>query len=131
MNITSEIDRVARAAPRPLHDKTDYENAVKIIDQLAGHNLNADQEDYLDLLSDLVATYEDQHAKPVKCISGMDALRFILSETSTAPDAQRHWDVSKAIRSFQKVKISFGKNCSATDSVQNESCRSLKRCPPP
>jgi len=44
--------------PRRLHDEADYRNAVEIVDCLAGHDLNPDQEDYLDLLSDLVETYE-------------------------------------------------------------------------
>ena len=68
--------------PHPLRDKIDYENAVEIVDQLAGHELNADQDDYLDLLSDLVADYEEQHAKPLRRINGLEALRFILTETN-------------------------------------------------
>ena len=64
----------------------DYENAVEIVDRLAGHELNADQDDYLDLLSDLVAAYEEQHARPPRHISGLEALRFILSENNLTGD---------------------------------------------
>jgi HTH-type transcriptional regulator/antitoxin HigA len=72
--------------PRPLHDQTEYEQAVAVIDQLAGHELNRDQDDYLDLLSDLVAAYEDEHLKPARRIRGIEALRYILEENSLAGD---------------------------------------------
>jgi len=72
--------------PRTLRDKADYENAVEIVDQLAGHELNADQDDYLDLLSDPVLAYEEHHAKPLHRISGLEALRFILAENELTGD---------------------------------------------
>lgn len=77
---------VAWHMPRPLRDKSEYENAVEIVDQLAGHNLNADQDDYLDLLSNLVADYEDEHVKPLRKIRGIDALRYILKENTQTGD---------------------------------------------
>jgi HTH-type transcriptional regulator/antitoxin HigA len=79
--------------PRPLRDKTDYEYAVSIVDQLAGHALNQDQDDYLDLLSDLVAAYEDKHAKPSRRIRGVRALRFIFDENGLTGD-----DLSKMLK---------------------------------
>jgi HTH-type transcriptional regulator / antitoxin HigA len=72
--------------PRPLRDKAEYENAVEIVDQLAGHDLNADQDDYLDLLSDLVAAYEDEHVKPLRKIGGVEALKYILKENAQTGD---------------------------------------------
>jgi len=77
---------VAWHMPRPLRDKAEYENAVEIIDQLAGHDLNPDQDDFLDLLSDLVAAYEDEHVKPLRRIRGVDALKYILKENSQTGD---------------------------------------------
>jgi HTH-type transcriptional regulator/antitoxin HigA len=77
--------------PRPLHDKIDLENATEIVDFLAGHDLNADQEDYLDLLSDLVDDYEQEHApfKPGK-LSGLAALNYLLRENDlNASDLSR------------------------------------------
>ena len=52
--------------PRPLRDHVDERNVEEIIAELAGHKLSADQEDYLDLLSDLLLKYqsENQPAKP-------------------------------------------------------------------
>ena len=40
--------------PRKIHDAATYQNAVEVVDWLAGRKLNPDQEDYLDLVSDLV-----------------------------------------------------------------------------
>lgn len=77
---------VAWHMPRPLRDKAEYENAVEVVDQLAGHELNADQDDYLDLLSDLVAAYEDEHLKPWRKLGGVEALKHILKENSHTGD---------------------------------------------
>lgn len=46
--------------PRKIKDKADHANAIEVIDAMAGHSLNRDQEDYLELLSDLVETYENE-----------------------------------------------------------------------
>ncbi len=89
---------IAWHVPRPLRDKADYENAVEIVDQLAGHELNADQDDYLDLLSDLVSSYEEQHAKPLRRISGLEALRFILAENELTGD-----DLAKVLKVERSV----------------------------
>lgn len=110
---------IAWHVPRPLHDKTDYENAVEIVDQLAGHDLNADQEDYLDLLSDLVAAYEDQHAKPLRRISGLDALRFILSENDMSGD-----DLAKLLKVERSVAYRILKG---TRNLTAEHIRTLAR----
>ena len=50
---------VAAFMPRPIHDKVGHKNTLAVIDALAGRALNDEQEDYLDLLSTLVETYED------------------------------------------------------------------------
>src|SRR5882724_9159288 len=46
---------------RPIHNDVELEHATEIIDILAGHELNADQADYLDVLSTLVEAYENTH----------------------------------------------------------------------
>jgi len=65
--------------PRPIHDRVGLGNATEIIDCLAGHDLNPEQEDYLDLFSNLVADYEDTH-DPVKTKpqSPVERLRVLL-----------------------------------------------------
>lgn len=49
--------------PRTIHDETELEAATEIIDLMAGHPLNRDQEDYLATLAELTAAYEAGHAQ--------------------------------------------------------------------
>ena len=77
---TRYAELVALHMPRPIHDRVAYANTVEVIDALAGHKLNADQEDYLELLSQLVETYEAAHLTPFPKVNGIDALKFLLSE---------------------------------------------------
>lgn len=77
--------------PRPLHDSVDYDNAVEMIDRLAGHNLTADQEDYLDALATFVEAYE-RRRYPMEegGISPLETLKFLLAEHDmTASDLGR------------------------------------------
>jgi hypothetical protein len=46
--------------PRKIEDKASYGNAMEVLDAMAGIALNRDQEEYLDLLRDLVTGYEDK-----------------------------------------------------------------------
>jgi antitoxin component HigA of HigAB toxin-antitoxin module len=77
---------VALHMPRPIHDRVGYDNTVEVIDVLVGHKLNADQEDYLELLSQLVETYEAAHLTPYPKVKGIDALKFLLSENQLTGD---------------------------------------------
>jgi antitoxin component HigA of HigAB toxin-antitoxin module len=45
---------VALYPPRPLHDAVDERNVEEIVNEMAGHQLSRDQEDYLNLMSDLL-----------------------------------------------------------------------------
>jgi HTH-type transcriptional regulator/antitoxin HigA len=72
---------LALYALRPIHNDRELEQAPEIIDMLAGHDLNADQTDYLEVRSTLVEVYENVHHPldaPVIC--GLDALRALLAE---------------------------------------------------
>ena len=64
---------------RPIHDQVDAENAAEMINLLAGHRLNAEQTDYLDLLSDLYEKWEASQF-PVNRARGAELLRMILAE---------------------------------------------------
>ena len=66
---------VAAFPPRALHDDNDHANALEIIDAMMGHELNADQADYLDTISTLAAAYEDTH-HPVD-LSGLTAAALL------------------------------------------------------
>jgi HTH-type transcriptional regulator / antitoxin HigA len=82
---------VAALPPRPIHDAADLANASEMIDRLAGFDLNADQEDYLEALSTFVEAYEAQRF-PIddSRISPLDALKALLAEHGmTASDLGR------------------------------------------
>jgi HTH-type transcriptional regulator / antitoxin HigA len=60
--------------PRAIHDRAEFENAMEIIDAIAGFELNSDQEDYLETVSILADEYDRKHnpqparAKPVEVL---------------------------------------------------------------
>jgi HTH-type transcriptional regulator/antitoxin HigA len=83
---TRYAELVALHMPRPIHDRVAYDNTVEVIDALAGHKLNADQEDYLELLSQLVETYEAAHLTPYPKLKGIEALKFLLAENQLTGD---------------------------------------------
>ena len=77
--------------PRPIHDKVDLANATEMVDAMAGHDLTADQEDYLDVLSDLVQKYEDEHS-PVRRprSTPLERLQYLVEQADmTASDLGR------------------------------------------
>jgi HTH-type transcriptional regulator / antitoxin HigA len=47
-----------RLMPRPIRDRVDHQNALAMLDSMAGFKLNADQEDYFDALATFVERYE-------------------------------------------------------------------------
>jgi HTH-type transcriptional regulator/antitoxin HigA len=83
---TRYAELVAMNMPRPIHDRVAYDNTVEVIDALAGHKLNSDQEDYLELLSQLVETYEATHLTPYPKVNGVEALKFLLAENQLTGD---------------------------------------------
>ena len=95
---TTYSQLVAFHTPRPIHDVVGYQNAVEVIDALAGHRLNPDQEDYLELLSRLVETYETETSPEPKHASGVAALRFLLQENDLAgDDLARILDIDRSV----------------------------------
>lgn len=83
---------------RPIHDQVDAENAAGMIDLLAGHKLNAEQDDYLDLLSDLYEKWESAQF-PISRARGAELLRLVLAERG-----ERAGDLAK----FLGVDASLG-----------------------
>lgn len=73
-------------APRPIHDEVGYQNTVEIVDALAGHKLNRNQEDYLLLLSALVERYEADTLPRRKPVSGLSMLKYVLEENDLNGD---------------------------------------------
>jgi HTH-type transcriptional regulator / antitoxin HigA len=65
---------------RPLHDKVDYGNALEILDAMAGHELNRDQEDYFEALSLFVEAYESAHLPGLPAKKGISLLKHLMDE---------------------------------------------------
>ena len=66
---------------RPLRSDEELDRAIAMIDRLlARGGLTGDEEDYLDVLSDLVEKFEDQRY-PIERVSGLDALRHLVEST--------------------------------------------------
>lgn len=67
--------------PRKIEDKSSYANAMEVLDAMAGITLNQDQEDYLDLLSDLAAGYEDKSVEMPK-VPVTEVLKELIEESN-------------------------------------------------
>ncbi|HEX7261268.1 MAG TPA: hypothetical protein VF258_05590 [Luteolibacter sp.] len=67
--------------PRPIHDKAGYENTVEIADALAGFEgeMTEDQNDYFDLLCDLIEKRDQETVRPSK-LRALDLLKHLVKE---------------------------------------------------
>jgi len=66
---------------RPISSDAELDRAIAMIDRLLARGaLAADEEDYLDVLSDLVEKFEDQRY-PIEPVSGIDALRHLVESS--------------------------------------------------
>ncbi|QNN21733.1 transcriptional regulator [Planctomycetales bacterium ZRK34] len=76
-------DLVAVLPPRPLHDSNDYANAVEMVSNLVGYDLNSDQEDYLEAITLFVEKYEAEHDETqvnTSKVTGLDVLKSLVEE---------------------------------------------------
>ncbi len=66
---------------RPIRSDAELDRAIVMIDRLLVRDeLAGDEQDYLDVLSDLVEKYEDQRY-PIERVSGVDALRHLVDSS--------------------------------------------------
>jgi len=72
--------------PRHIHDKTAYDNTCEIADALAGHKLNADQDDYFTLLCDLIEAYDKETAPPEPKHDPIEYLKYLMEEHDLTGD---------------------------------------------
>ena len=84
LNRRSEADKymnlIHRFPLKPIKDDTSHEEAVEVIGELMGRNLDAGSSDYLDTLILLVNKYEDENHTPKGTyLSPQDALRAIMN----------------------------------------------------
>jgi len=83
---------------RPIRDAIDQANVTEIIDAMAGHALNDDQEDYLDSISTLLNAYESEHhALETPKLSGLQMLHSLLdAHEMSAADLGRLLEVHRS-----------------------------------
>jgi HTH-type transcriptional regulator/antitoxin HigA len=78
----SYFELVLELPLRPIHDDEALDNAVAMIDRLLDRrDLTAGEQDYLDVLSDLVERYEDEHI-PLPVVRGVEMLRYLMDENN-------------------------------------------------
>lgn len=108
-------DLVALHPPRRISDKVAYENTLEIVDALAGHALNHDQEDYLEILGDLIETYEEENLPALPKVSGHKLLQFLLEENDLTGD-----DLAKLLKVDRSAayKILKGTRNLTTDHIR-------------
>jgi len=69
---------------RPIRTKRDYAAAIKVMEKLAvcgEEDLNLDELDYLDVLSDLIEAYDAQHYPALHDGTPLERLQALLDET--------------------------------------------------
>lgn len=70
--------------PRPIHDESTYEEAYAAIEPLIGWEgkMTRDQDDWFDLVSDLLCDYQDEHEEPIPEPKPLDMLRHLVEDAN-------------------------------------------------
>ena len=98
--------------PRPIHDKVGYENALEIVEAMAGfeEQFSRDQGGYFALITDLVSAYEDEtEDRPETALSFQERLQHLLESAKwSASDLGRFLDLdatmgNKILREERKL----------------------------
>ena len=77
------LELVCQVPLRPIRSEAELDSAIAMIDALLDlDNRSGDEEDYLDVLSDLVEKYEDEN-DPVPTVASADMLRFLIDNRAT------------------------------------------------
>src|SRR5205823_1830142 len=81
------LDLIRRFPLRPLRTEADLDVAVAVIDELIDRaELTAPEQDYLDVLSDLVETYETETI-PMRPVGDAKLLRFLIEHKNVTQAA--------------------------------------------
>ena len=65
---------------RPIHEESDYQNALEVATELSSRTgLTTEQADYLEVLTSLIADYEEKHLEMSKH-SPQEILKFLAEE---------------------------------------------------
>ena len=79
------VELVGILPPRPIHTDGDYEEVADMIDVMAGHKLNKAQEDYLEILSQMVEAYDRDHVE-LPDVSPLDMLKHLMESNDMNAD---------------------------------------------
>ena len=80
------LELVQRVPLRPIRDESSLDAATAMIDELLGlPELSAEEDDYLDVLGDLVEKYEAQ-AHPIPEAAPRDVLHYLMQCRELSPD---------------------------------------------
>jgi HTH-type transcriptional regulator / antitoxin HigA len=78
------LELIRRFPLRPLRSDADLDAAIVVVDSLIDQaQLSAPEQDYLDVLSDLVEAYENE-AVPMRQVSDAEMLRFLIDQRESA-----------------------------------------------
>lgn len=71
---------VKRFVPRPIHDETNYQQAMAMLEQLlAKDELHPSEAEYVEIVSALVHAYEERN-HPIDDIFGVELLKVMMEE---------------------------------------------------
>jgi HTH-type transcriptional regulator / antitoxin HigA len=77
------LELVSQVPLRPIRSEAELDSAIAMIDALLDlDKRSGDEEDYLDVLSDLVEKHEDEN-DPVPTVASADMLRFLIDNRAT------------------------------------------------
>ena len=80
------LDLVRQFPLRPIRTKREYAAASKVMEKLVVRgedDLNTDERDYLDVLTDLVEAFDDEHVPDADDGTPLERLKTLLEESST------------------------------------------------
>lgn len=113
-------------APRPIRDRVGYENTCELVNALAGHVLNSDQEDYLEILSQMIERYEAGTMRPRKKATGQQLLQALVEEHRMSAAALGKLigvdgsHAAKVLRGDRSITASHAKKLSARFAVATD-----------
>src|SRR5262249_18724435 len=72
---------VEQFRPRPIRSAGELDQAIAVVDRLLGRKepLLPEEDDYLEVVGDLIERYEEEH-EPIPDVSGADMLRFLIEQ---------------------------------------------------
>jgi HTH-type transcriptional regulator/antitoxin HigA len=77
------LDLIREFPLRPIRGPRDYDSAAAVLDRLVvrpPESLTAGQRDYMETLTLLVESYDDEHEDLPTALSGLDALKYLMEQ---------------------------------------------------